>query len=339
MKLFTKTLLAGSILISLSSTSFAQVTPLVTSPYLDKNNYGWDCFERFSYNFWDVYYVNGQITSLANATSQYYAVRNAFRDYYKPYTDICGPTIPSNAPDNIFRYYLQYNATAERINLISDSFETVALTNNIAQVRLFQNIFEERTPLTGQEGEEALTPAETSLLTDMLFAASDTDQLNSLVDQWERTLTNPQDLGSEQRCPLVIGYSQGSLIVNRAMKLFELSGDPQCTTTIHIGSPDSVLEGDASSYITAEQDGVINAIRDKLPLLNLPEPLAPNVDNGFPNANGHSLIKDYLEVGSNNLAGIQAAFDQSTLCSPEVDPGGVTSVPECENVATRLPVQ
>lgn len=129
---------------------------------------------------------------------------------------------------------------------------------------------------------------------------------------------------SRRACPLVIGYSQGSVITNRAYTNLLTRRDAGCTTTVHIGSPDTVVEGVASSHVTLEEDSVVDLVRT-LPGNTLPA----NVTNPeAPGTNGHGILTNYTLEGVPSRELIELSIDNSVFCNSEGNLGiGLAACP------------
>jgi len=289
--------------ISISSASSAQLSQNVPSPMSS----GF-CGETFSHPRWDVFYVNGINATPEKSRERMIEVRKTVEERYSTYIEECDePNFPAT-----FTFQRQYNPSQGKFK---DAIETIQVIGGNSYIQALRRAhialggrlpFEEQTiplaPLNSEEYETLLLSIEPAFV-------------NQTAQEWADSLNGTSTNGAK-RCPLVIGYSQGTIMTNRAFLQLETIQDPDCTSLIHIGSVANVIYGEASNYITLEEDAVVELVRLNWQNLSQ-EPLPANVNNEIfqePQELGHGLVPDYIQ-GGNSRNRIHRSLDNSVFCN------------------------
>lgn len=276
------------------------------------------CFETFSNPFFDILYMNGIAARREEGRRGLRLVASIVRPLYQPYVTVCEEE-DTPRDQRAFTFELQCNPTHGRLE---DAVETLGLIRNAGLVRGFRAYnaaFSARPDLLEMMGEETLGDEELNAAAAQLQAiVGDAALLDALAERYERSLD--ADIFGFNRCPVVAAYSQGNLVVNRAFGRLRQRRDTGCLTIVGVASPDSLIEGDASSYVTSEEDVIISSLRtlvenDGDPL-TVP-PLPPNVSNGVRNEDrtGHALGDIYLAADAPSRAFVERAFDNAVFCN------------------------
>ncbi len=308
-------LLAASLLLLPVGNALAQVpgapnqSPNISNPF--SSGY---CYETFSHNFWTVFYVNGINATPEKNVAGLQLIREAVEARYNPYIEAC------DQPDFdliAFEYVAQHNPSQKLLDIPET---LLAIEGNIWSRKLRALYLAQGGRDRGPDDYFAdyldVKPEIVEALYNLTLNTVEADYLSTSANQWAAALNKTQ-----KRCPLVVGYSQGSILANRIYQELETIQDPSCTSMIHIGSPDNTVFGEASNYVTLQEDLIIAAVR--LVQSGNRNPLPANVDNTpfQPRQElGHSLGNDYLK-GGNSRNRINRALDNSIFCNSKGDAG------------------
>jgi len=266
------------------------------------------CGETFSNSNWTVFYVNGISATPEKNLAALKAVKDAVTERYKPYIDTCDD---AQFQLEAFQFIGQQNPSQKLL----DVPETLAAIEGNVWIRKLRELYlalggRDRGPNDSFADIIDVRPEIIDFAYGVSLNTVEADFVFQSAGQWSNELNK-----SRKRCPLVIGYSQGALLSNRIFLELETLEDPDCTSLIHIGTPDSIVYGEASNYITLEEDLIIQALR--LSQAGNRNPLPSNTTNLIfqpIQEFGHSLTADYLG-GGNSRNRINRALDNSVFCN------------------------
>lgn len=258
------------------------------------------CFETFSFQYYDVYYINGVRTKQWQAEDALeQQIEPLFIELYSDYSAVC---------EDPFAFKLQYNKTT---NALSDIIETFQQRANSSFVGAWRRVV---AVVNGVSAALADQPAineddAQDVAQLLLLSGTDSEEIALFATQYEATLSSgPGRRNFFSRCPMVVAYSQGNLFANRAAALVN---DPYCLSVVSIATPDSLVRGFAGDWATLVTDLVIQAVRN-VPFTDV---LLSNVDDpGLNLVGNHGLAENYLKAGSNARRRIGDAIDKFTFC-------------------------
>lgn len=283
-------------------------TAIARSPLLPDPVTSGRCFETFSFQFYDVYYINGIRADRQSANDNLEEIEGLLDELYSDYIDVC-----DDPGEETFAFKLQYSRSNGFIEDVVEAIRQRLNSGRLEAYRRLSSFFNGAAAfVTGQPAPDENDARDLALL--VLARGPDVDDIARFANEYEATLASgPGRRRFFSRCPMVVGYSQGNLFANRA---FELVNDPYCLSVVSIGSPDSVVRGFAGDHARLLDDVVIQqaseATGNALPI---------NVDN--PGFNlftlNHSLAEDYLKSGSNSRTRISDAIDKFTFCDMRID--------------------
>jgi hypothetical protein len=225
-----------------------------------------------------IYFVNGVWNTVDQAEMGRVALVKAYAE-----------TLKTIYPDQVFEFKLAYNYHVDKVRDVIEVIGQKIVEINAPQVsRTSPEVY--FAMYMSLRNVQLLFPPEAQpiiLTIEEFLAARITAEVNSsaLIQKYETDLL-------EGKRVLLVAHSQGNMFANDAMAA--LSNEfPQSIGMIGVASPAKLLYGD-STYYTAHDDRVINALRALFPVLDSNVDNDPGIFGDHRDFSNHQFIESYF---------------------------------------------